>query len=397
MDKETFIKNYAVKRQNTQSLKWDLLEERFGDANLLPLWVADAEFKTPDSVRQALHDKIDHGVFGYTFVSDDYYEAFFTWMADHFDLHLEKDWIRFTTGVVQALYYFVYAYTQPGDSILIQTPVYYPFHNAARDTGRRLITCDLKAVDNHFEINYAAFEQAIIDGQVKLYIHCSPHNPAGRVWTEEEMDKLFAICEKHGVLIVSDEIHQDFNFSGRPQIPALNVAGGKYRDRIVAVNAASKTFNMATLLQSHVMISDDQLRAQYDQVVNRLNLTENSMMGLIATEAAYRGGADWLEGFKATIYSNYTYLKDRLAQELPEAKVTDLEGTYLMFVELPFVQDQIDMENFIQDRCGLAVDYGNWFGANFGDYIRLNLATIPENIEQAADALIKESRRLLDK
>ncbi|ULT58774.1 pyridoxal phosphate-dependent aminotransferase [Neobacillus drentensis] len=394
MNMEEFVEKYKVERNNTTSLKWDLLEERFGDPDLLAMWVADMDFRTSDSITEALTNRVNHGVFGYSYVPQSYFDAYFKWMEERYSFPLKKEWIRYSTGVVAALYWFINAFTEPEDSVIILTPVYYPFHNAVRDCGRKLITCPLNNDNGIFTLDYDRFEQAIIDSRAKLYIHCSPHNPAGRVWTEEEQDKLFEICKKHNVLIVSDEIHQDFTYEDHKHIPAAVVKGGKYRDLIITVNSASKTFNLAALIHSNIIITDDILREKYDNYIKTVNQTDFNTMGLTAAEAGYSGGGEWLESLKSVIYSNFVYARDTLNKELPEIKVTPMEGTYLMFINLNKIVPAEKTKEFIQDRCRLAVDFGEWFGTDYKGYVRLNLATTPENVKIAITNIIKEAKLL---
>ena len=260
MQKEKFLKEYLVERKGTYSLKWDALDKRFGNANLTSMWVADMEIKAPKEVIEALKERCEHGVFGYSYVSDEYYNSVINWLKEKHNYEIKKEWLRFTNGVVTAIYCFVNIFTKVDDTILILTPVYYPFHNAVKDNNRKLITCDLKNTDGYFTIDYEEVEKKIVENKVKLFIQCSPHNPAGRVWKEEELAKILEICKKHNVLVISDEIHQDITMKGYKHIPSAIVANGKYADNLITVSAASKTFNLAGLIHSNIIISNDELR-----------------------------------------------------------------------------------------------------------------------------------------
>src|SRR5690606_9681337 len=301
-------KRYAVERKGTNSLKWDALDVRFGDPDLVAAWVADMEFKAPEAVLDALHQRIAHGVFGYSFVPESFYEAFIDWEKRHHGYEVRKEWMRFSTGVVTALYWFVNAFTKPSDAVMILTPVYYPFHNAVKDTGRELVTCELVNENGNYLIDFDAFEKNIVDNDVKLFIHCSPHNPVGRVWTEKELKTILSICKKHDVIVVSDEIHQDLVMDGHKHIPSAIVNDGEFRDRLITVTAPSKTFNLAGLLTSFIIIENEQLRSEFDAYVKTVNQTEVNILGLVAAEAAYRNGQEWLDGLKAVIRHNYEHV-----------------------------------------------------------------------------------------
>ncbi len=391
MTKKEFLNRYLVERKGTDSLKWDALGERFGQDDLLAMWVADMEFKTCDSITEALKRRVEHGVYGYSRASDAYYQAYVDWMERRHHCEADRSWIRFASGCVAAITYVIQVFTQPGDACLILTPVYYPFHNAVKDNGRRLVCVDLDAEVGRFTMNYEAIEKAIVENHVKLFILCSPHNPAGRVWSEEELNQVLAICRRHNVLVCSDEIHQDFTFDGNTFVPALMVGDGKYRDRLITVNSASKTFNLASLLHAQLIISDERLRATYDREIRGRNQTELSIMGLTAAQAGYEGGEEWLESLKEVIWDNYQYLKTELGRELPKAVVYSMEGTYLPLVDLRAYVDPGGMKSFIQGKCRLAVDYGEWFGKNFGGFVRLNMATDPALVREAVARIVRYS------
>ena len=246
----------------------------------------------------------------------------------------------------------------------------------------------------HYSIDFDDSEEAIIKENVKAFIHCSPHNPTGHVWTEEEHQRLFAVCQNHGVLIISDEIHQDFTYGDHQHIPSAIVANGKYRDIIVTANSASKSFNLTALTHSNLLIPNEALRQQYDDYIQRSIRAEASLFGVIATQAAYEDGQDWLNALKEVIHHNYLWAKTRLSEAIPQVTVSPLEGTYLMFVNLNPVLDAIDIVQFIEERCGIAVDYGDWSGDNNNGYIRINLRTKPEIIENSIEKIIKEANKL---
>lgn len=362
MDKQEFLQSYLVDRHKTDSLKWDGLQQKFGETDLLAMWVADMEFKTCDGIVDAMTKRTRHGVFGYSCVPDDYYEVFSGWMERRYHFPVKKEWVRFSTGCVTAIAWMIHAFTKPGDSCMILTPVYYPFHNVVTNGDRKLVKVELDYNDGYFTMNYEAIEKAIVENQVKMFIQCSPHNPAGRVWTEDELDRVLAVCQKHDVLVISDEIHQDIILGDKPFVPAAVVSGGRYRDMVVTLNSASKTFNLATLLHSHIIITDDGLRGKYDQFASALNRTEVSIMGMVATKAGYTYGGEWLGQVLDVIRDNYRYLKEELNKRLPGMTVCALEGTYLVMIDLRSYVNPEQTLDFVQKHCRLAVDYGEWFG-----------------------------------
>jgi len=389
VDIEEFCEKYSIDRRGTNSLKWDALDKRYGDKNLIPMWVADMEFKTPEVVVEAMKKRIEHGVFGYSYVPDSYYESFINWEKNKYNYEVDKEWIRFSTGVVTSLYGFVNAFTKPGDSVIIITPVYYPFHNAVEDTGRKLITSELLNTSGIYTIDFENFENSIIENNVKLFIQCSPHNPVGRVWTEEELDKVLSICKKYNVLVVSDEIHQDIIIGKNVQIPAAIVNGAKYADNIITVTSPSKTFNLAGLLNCNIIISDEKIRAKYDAYSKTINKTEVNIMGLTAAQAAYNHGEEWLGSLLDVIRHNYNHVKERLNEEAPKIIITPLEGTYLVWIDLRGYIEPKETRGFIQDKCRLAVDFGEWFSKECKGFVRLNMATNPRYVEKAVDNIIR--------
>lgn len=394
MQKEKFLKEYLVERKGTYSLKWDALDKRFGNADLISMWVADMEIKAPKEVIEALKERCEHGVFGYSYVSDVYYNSVINWLKEKHNYEIKKEWLRFTNGVVTAIYCFVNIFTKVDDAVLILTPVYYPFHNAVKDNNRKLITCDLKNTDGYFTIDYDEVEKKIVENKVKLFIQCSPHNPAGRVWKEEELARILEICKKHNVLVISDEIHQDITMKGYKHIPSAIVANGKYADNLITVSAASKTFNLAGLIHSNIIISNAELRKKYDEEIKKINQTEISILGMLATQVAYEKGSEWLENVKEIIEDNFNYLKTELNKHIPEITITNLEGTYLVFLDLRKIIPIDKVKEFIQDKCNLAIDFGEWFGASFKGFIRINLATDPEIVKKAVENIITEYKKL---
>ena len=376
-----------VDRKHTNCEKWDGLIDMYGQNDLLAMWVADMDFQVPDCVISALQSYVTQGAFGYYRTPDSYYEAFINWEKTQHGFEVQKEWIRFSPGVVSAFYWIVQFMTNPGDAIIVTTPVYYPFMNAVKDNGRKLITSDLVNIDGTYSIDFVDFEKKIIENNVKLFILCSPHNPVGRVWTHEELKTLFDICRKHNVFVISDEIHHDLVFGEREHIPSLTV--GDYDDMMIMLTAPSKTFNLAACQNSVIVIPDEQLREKWDAFTENLRVTNGNAFGYIAAEAAYTDGHAWYEEMKEIVYGNYQYMTETFAEELPEVIVSPLEGTYLAWIDMRHYVKPAEVTQFMQETCGLAFDYGDWFGGDaFAGFIRMNLATSRENVEMAVQRIV---------
>ena len=377
-----------VDRVGTDCNKWDSMDARFGDNDLMALWVADMDFMVPECVRKAAREYADFGIYGYYKVPDAYYQNFIDWEEKYHHCHIEKQWLRFSPGVVSPINWYVNMKTKPGDGIIVLTPVYYPFLDAIRDNGRQLISCDLVRKDKVYHIDYADFEKKIVDNKVKLFILSSPHNPVGRVWKKEELEQLLAICRKHQVFVVADEIHHDLIMPGYEHTEILNIPG--YTDMLVVLTAGSKTFNLAGCKNSFVILPDEKLRQEYDDFLATHRIRGGNAFGYVAVAAAFGGGRPWLEGVIDIIHKNAQYVEETLAEKLPEAVVSPLEGTYLQWVDLGAYVKPNETQELIQNKCRLAVDYGEWFGGErFGSFIRLNLATSPENIKEAVSRIVK--------
>ena len=377
-----------VDRVGTDCNKWDSMDARFGDNDLMALWVADMDFMVPECVRKAAREYADFGIYGYYKVPDAYYQNFIDWEEKYHHCHIEKQWLRFSPGVVSPINWYVNMKTKPGDGIIVLTPVYYPFLDAIRDNGRQLISCDLVRKDKVYHIDYADFEKKIVDNKVKLFILSSPHNPVGRVWKKEELEQLLAICRKHQVFVVADEIHHDLIMPGYEHTEILNIPG--YTDMMVVLTAGSKTFNLAGCKNSFVILPDEKLRQEYDDFLAALRIRGGNAFGYVAVAAAFGGGRPWLDSVIDIIHKNAQYVEETLAEKLPEAVVSPLEGTYLQWVDLGAYVKPNETQELIQNKCRLAVDYGEWFGGErFGSFIRLNLATSPENIKEAVSRIVK--------
>ena len=372
-------------RRGTNASKWNRLSPRFTREDLLGLWVADMDFAAPACVREALHKQVDFGVFGYDVTPDAYYEAFLHWEKTYHGYEPQRAWLRYSPGVVAGFNWLIQLLTKPGDGVLVQTPVYYPFLSAATDNGCRLVENELVNTAGVYTVDLADFERKLTEEHVKVFLLCSPHNPVGRVWRREELAAMLELCRVHGVYVISDEIHHDFTHGGHKHIPAATV--GEYDDMLVTLTAPSKTFNLAGLKNSVVIIPDEKLRKAWDSYTGKLHTATGGSFGVIAAQAAWEGGRPWLEQVLQTVEGNYELLRTELVPRKPELILSPLEGTYLALLDLGAYVKPQEMAAAVEGRCGLAVDYGAWFGGHAPCHIRINLATRPENIRQAIQSL----------
>lgn len=375
-------------RKNTNSMKWDGCGGKFGAEELLPLWVADMDFEVPGCVKKALSEYVDLGVFGYYLPPESYKEAFIQWEEKYHGYSVKSEWMRFAPGVVPAFNWLLHILTQEKESVIIMPPVYYPFRDAIVNNNREVVENPLIRTETGYAMDCEDFERKIVENDVKAFIFCSPHNPVGRVWSEDEIRSVLDICKKHHVYVIADEIHQDITMKGYRQIASATL--GDYDDILITLTAASKTFNLAGCQNSILVIPNENLRALYDGYLKKLRISGGNAFGYIAVQSAYEHGREWLDEVLEIIEGNYHYLRDTLCEALPEVWVSDLEGTYLMWIDLGHYIAPGEMERVIRDECALAVDYGSWFGGEeYAGFIRVNLATCRENIEVAAENIIR--------
>ncbi len=376
-------------RRGSNSVKWDGMTKMFGREDLLPLWVADMDFPLAPCIKEALQQKLDHGIFGYPLADEGYHKSFINWQRDNFDCDIKREWIRYAPGIVPALYWWINLLTEPNDACMVLTPVYYVFMDAIKDVGRKVADCPLTNDNNRYGIDFEAFERCIIHNKVKVFLLCSPHNPVGRVWTHSELKTMMDICQKHGVYVLSDEIHQDIVLGEKKHINTANV--GDYADVLITMTSASKTFNLAGLRNSFIIIQSEKLRDKWDAFTKSLRMPHGNILGYIATQAAYTHGKPWLEELKQTIRDNDKFVRERLSTSLPEVEFTPLEATYLSWIDLKAYLKPEQIEPVMRDKCKLAIDFGKWFFYNKQDtHIRINLATGEEILAQAVDRITLE-------
>ena len=378
----------VIDRKGTRSLKYDFAVRRGKPKDVLPLWVADMDFQTSSYITDALEDMVKHGVFGYSESEEHYFGAVQNWMERHYNWHVKESWMTKTPGIVFALAMAVKAYTQENDAVLIQPPVYYPFKEVVEDNHRRLVNNTLVlGGDGTYTIDYEDFEKKIIEENVKLFILCNPHNPVGRVWTKEELERLGDICLKHGVFVVSDEIHADFVFERKHTV--FSEVKEAYRDISMICTSPSKTFNIAGLQVSNIFISNPEKATAFRRQVAAAGYSQVGLPGLVACEAAYRHGDEWLEGVLAYIKANAEFTRAYLQEHLPRVKMTKLEGTYLVWLDFrDYGLTDKELDEKILNQAGLWLDSGAVFGKCGEGFQRINIACPRKTLQQALDRLI---------
>ena len=363
-----------IDRRNTSCLKYDFAAERGYPTNIDPFWVADMDFRAPQPVIDEIVRRAQHGIFGYTNPKDDYRQTLLDWFRTYHSWTPSSQSLILTPGVVFALCMAVRAFTKPGEAVLIQQPVYYPFTESIRDNGRELVNSPLILKDGHYTIDFADFEQKIQDHQVRLFLLCSPHNPAGRVWTREELLQMASICARHDVLIVADEIHHEFIRPGFHHTVLASLSPA-IAERVITCTAPSKTFNLAGLQLSNIFIENTALRRKFRQEVTAAGYSQPNALGLFAAQAAYAHGREWLTELLAYLEGNYQFTRQFLQRELPHVKLIEPEGTYLLWLDFSYygLSDEALDETIIH-KANLWLDSGHIFGPAGSGFQRLNIA-----------------------
>lgn len=371
-----------IDRKNTSCLKYDFAAERGYPADILPFWVADMDFRAPAPVIAAIKERADHGIFGYTQVKDDYFAVLENWFRTRHNWAIERRDLIVTPGVVFAVAAAIRTFTNPNDSVLIQPPVYYPFANMIRQNGRTVIDNPLRLVDGHYTIDFEDFEQKIVAHKIKLFILCSPHNPIGRVWTRAELEQIAAICLQHNVIVVADEIHEEFVRPGFRHIPFASLSEDAAAITVTCTSP-SKTFNLAGLQISNIFIRNEELRRRFKEELSRTGYDEPNTLGLAGAKAAYAHGAAWHAQLLAYLEENHVRAKEFIATHLPKVKLIEPEGTYLLWLDFSAygLTDEALNEKIIRD-AHLWLDDGPIFGAGGSGFQRINIACPWATLEQ---------------
>lgn len=359
-----------IPRRGTNSYKWDTAEEE----NVLPMWVADMDFRTAPPVVDALRKRVEHGIFGYTKVPSAYYEAVTNWFMRRHGWQIERDWIIYTSGVVPALSAVIKALTVPGDRVLVQTPVYNCFFSSIRNNGCEVVVNPLLYVNGTYRIDFEGLERLASDPKVKLLLLCNPHNPTGRVWTRQELIRIGEICFRNDVLVVSDEIHCELVFPEHTYTPFASISKDFMMNSVTCVSP-SKAFNLAGLQIANIVSADEYVRMKIDKAININEVCDVNPFGVEALIAAYNEGEDWLKELTYYLSVNYNYLKTYFLEYLPQYPVATLEGTYLVWVDCSVLkQSSNEIVRTLLAREKLWINEGSMYGEAGEGFIRINIA-----------------------
>lgn len=374
-----------IVRRGTDSYKWDSADNE----NVLPMWVADMDFRTAPAIVNALRRRVEHGIFGYTRVPDGYYAAVTDWFARRHNWSIDRGWMIYTSGVVPAISAIIKALTVPGDKVLVQTPVYNCFFSSIRNNGCEMLPSPLVLSDNTFAIDFGDLERKAADPKVKLMLLCNPHNPAGRVWRRDELERIGEICICHGVRVVSDEIHCELVFPGHRYTPFASISGEFLRHSVTCISP-SKAFNIAGLQIANIVCADADCRRKIDRAINDNEVCDVNPFGVVATQAAYNEGEDWLNQLIGYIHSNYIYMCGFCREHLPEFPLTVLEGTYLVWMDCrKLAMASEELEHRLVNEAGLWLNAGTMYGTAGEGFMRWNIACprarLAEGLKRFAD------------
>ena len=365
----------VVNRKNTNAIKYDLAKKRGKPEDAVSLWVADMDFPTAPCIQKAVAEKATHGIWGYSRPDNRYYDALKKWYKERHNFEVQNEWVVNTPGVCFALATAVKAFTKEGESVLIQKPVYYPFFNIINSLQRKVVNSSLILKNNHYEIDFDDFERKIVQENVKMFILCSPHNPGGRVWTKQELQKISEICLAHNVLVVSDEIHSDITFGSNVHTVYGSLSEQALKNSIICT-APSKSFNLAGLQFSNIFIADEKLKKAFSEELDKTGYDEPSVFGIVAATAAYSEGADWFDSVKSYIWENILFAKKYIEENASQIKVLVPEGTYLLWVDFSKTGlSDSEINDRVLNKAKVWLDRGSMFGKEGEKFQRINCAT----------------------
>lgn len=376
-----------INRRETDSKKW---EDSIG-SDILPLWVADMDFQSPKEVIEALESRVKHGIFGYPYIKDSYYETIKEWFRKRHSWDVEKEDICFTPGVVTAISTAIQAITNKGDEVIIQPPVYFPFFSCVTNNNRKLLKNHLiyDEKNNDYLVDFEDLRKKAERKNSKLLILCSPHNPIGKVWSKDTLEKIGDICEKNNITVISDEIHGDLIFKGKKHLPYASI-NEIMKNHSIVCTAPSKTFNIAGLDLSNIIISNDEIREKYQSVLTKNDLNRPNILGLTAAEAAYSNGENWLNEVMEYIEDNYNYLKEFIDEKLPKIKVNSPDGTFLVWLNFSdYDLSNEELEDKLINEAKVRLNQGYSFGSQGSNFVRINIGCQRATLKEALDRIEK--------
>ena len=377
-----------VNREGTNCIKYDLREETFGVKDVIPMWVADMDFNTPDFIVDSLRNRLNHEIYGYSLRPPEYFLSIVEWLKVRHNWSIEKEWISYCPGIVPALNFATLAFTRPGDGIVVQPPVYFPFFSAVELHGRKLVYNSLSEDDGKWVMDYNSLISSI-DGNTKMIIISNPHNPIGRVWTPDELTTLADICLKNNILILSDEIHCDLILPGFTHTPIASLSE-KIAGITITCIAPSKTFNLAGLSTSSVIISNPVLRKSFNRIVDNLHVGNGNIFGTTASIAAYSQGHQWLDALLDYIDHNIEFVVDYCRKMIPEIVPVPPEATYMIWLDCrKFGMTGKELQNFFVTKAGVGMNEGSTFGPGGEGFMRMNLAATHQTVIKAMEQIEK--------
>lgn len=386
----------VLDRSGTPAEKWNkpALLKHFGRDDLLPFWVADMEFKAPPTVCNSLIKRAENGIFGYEYKQGSLYNAIIQWYSTRHHWKIDKSDLRFSRGILNAISMLINLHTEEGDGIIIQPPVFFEFRLAIRDNKRNAIRNPLKRIDERYQMDFDDLEEKAADPRTKMLILCNPHNPVGRVWGSDELQRVGEICKKHHVLVVSDEIHGDFVFKGHKYIPFASISDEIARNSFTCLSPA-KTFNIAAVTDGIVIIRNEEFRKQYDQFSGQLFINKTNAFSVIAMETAYQTGGGWLDEVLDYLQGNMSYLKDYLIDRIPKVRLVEPEGTFLAWLDFRELGMEVkELDVFLAEKARLALNSGYWFGRQGAGYARMTIAC-PQSMLKEALARLEHATKIL--
>jgi len=382
-----------VDRIGSNGLKWDLINRTYNDSEIIPLWVADMDFKVPEEIGDAIRKRLEHPIFGYSLTPPSYYKAAINWFDKRFQWKVEKGWMKFAPGVVSGIKTIVAAYTKPGDEIIIQTPVYHPFYSIIKNNGCQVIKNPLTCNDGRYEMDFDNLEK-IITKKTKMIILCSPHNPVGRVWTVEELKRVGEICIKNNVLVVVDEIHADIVY--KPNIHTVFASiNEEFADNSIICTAPNKTFNIAGFKTANIIIKNEKLRNQYILQMEKDCIEGATTLGAVAQEAAYTSGEEWYQGLMEYLAGNIDFTLEFFDKRIPKIKIRKPEGTYLLWLDCSGLNMKPEeLSNFFLKKCKVWLNDGSMFGHDGAMFQRMNIGTSRVVLQEALERIEREVNKL---